>query len=207
MPYRCIFKSTLCIGFIVALLLPTATPGQERTEAEIEAVYQRQIMAPTDFATALAGKWVAVSDIQPILDDLSERPDSHGRFKDFQIEFVDQEEFWGYRPIQPSAESMKRTAEEFNHTIVATGMAGGRAGIDGFGAFFVLTQCAGETFLCVVNFGDVATIEPWRVHYIAGKDPAKSLLIVEMGPRHTGQQVVVFRRDVARSPTEDSPEP
>lgn len=180
--------ATICLGLVA--------PGmsQERSEEELKAAYERQVMRPTDFVKVLAGKWEAVPDLQQTFDDLSQRPGANGRFKNFQIEFVDLETFWNYRNIRDDAESMKKKAAQYNHQIIGAGMSSGEAGSDGFSAFFLLTQCEGETFLGMITFGGVATFEPWRLHYVDANKPANSLLIIEMGPKDGGQQVVVFRR-------------
>jgi hypothetical protein len=127
---------------------------------------------------------------------LSERPGTHGKIEDMTFAIYDKEHQKKYLDFSKKEPALQQALEELQtqrgHTLIAIGGCG-ESGGQPFYADFLLTLREGETFLSIINHSE-NKFEPWRIHYIRGKERVLDLLIFEMGTKTTGRQVMAFRR-------------
>ncbi len=190
-PYR--FKRVL-IGVVLVMGRAPAHCA-EPSNSDLAAAYERQTFASTPFAEVISGRWDVVPEMQPLFDEMSARPQAHGKIADmtFLIFNKDTEEkFWRDDESKKLGEAVRKIAARRNHKILATGSCG-ESGGQPFYAHFILTQCEGEAFISVLYY-EQESFEPWRIHYIAGKERTMDLLVFEMGSRASGTQVLAMRR-------------
>jgi hypothetical protein len=179
----------LRIAFRIVLLILLSF-ARDGGAAEVQDSSQRKA------AETFAGNWTAVGELQGYFDRLSSAPSQLGRAVDLlQIEFMKPEELWGegidFRRGEPR---IKKLLADANHEIVAAGMlATTDKSRDGDMAFFLLTQCDGETFLCALAVDGDVSFEPWRIHRIPGKERSDDVLIVEFG-KASRKQICAFKR-------------
>lgn len=180
-------------GVALALCFPSGGQAEEARNS-----------SPSKVAESIAGKWTAVPEVQGYFDRLSAAPTSlGGTVEHIHIELMEAEKLIGeFKDLKRGEQRLKKILADANHVVVGAGHFGGSvkdrplAYLD---AYFLLTQCDGETFISALNI-DAATTEPWRIHRIPGKKRSDDVLIMEFGPANHNQ-ICAFRREQAVAPT------
>ena len=158
------FRNVTGLAVVILALIPAS---------EVVAQPQSPGRTPNQLANAISGHWVAVPEMQKVLDDISPNPDYLGRLDSFEVGLIDMRTFWSDRELKQVEEPIKQLASDRKHRIVTTGEFGGGGERQPMFGFFMLTHKDGESFLSVLNI-DEKTFVSWPLHYIAGKTETRT---------------------------------
>jgi hypothetical protein len=172
-----------CVVAVAVISVSNSLGGEPGTQKVSSGITGEVKDAPVAAAPdRIAGRWIAIPQLQKLLDDNSPTPDFEGTLDTFDVQLMPMATFWTDPELRQVEKAMKGLASRQKHEIVATGSFGAsiaKRPLAALYGYFMMTQKEGETFLCVLNI-DGVTFIPWRLFHIPGKTRKKDLLLVEL---------------------------